>query len=61
MVNNVVVTKKEFSLLVSQFESMNPDGFQKMSEEERKDFFANIMNQLVSRQVLLQVAEKEKN
>lgn len=60
MVNNVPITEKEFLLFVSQFESMNPDGFKEMSEEQKKDFFANIIGQLISRQVLLQVAEKEK-
>ena len=59
MINNVSITKKEFSLLVSQYESMNPDGFKKMSEEERQEAFAKILDQLVSRQVLLQVAQKE--
>ena len=59
MINNVSITKKEFSLLVSQYESMNPDGFKKMSEEERQGAFAKILDQLISRQVLLQVAQKE--
>jgi len=59
MINNVFITKKEFSLMISQYESMSPDGFKKMSEEERKEAFAKILDQLVSRQVLLQVAQKE--
>ena len=59
MINNVSITKKQFSLFVSQYESMNPDEFKKLSDEEQQKALAGILDQLVSRLVLLQVAQKE--
>ncbi|HEX9757840.1 MAG TPA: peptidylprolyl isomerase [Nitrospiria bacterium] len=58
IVNTAKISSKEFDLLASQYESMNPEGFGKMSEIEKKEFFSKILNDLVTKKLLLQKAQE---
>jgi len=57
-VNTTKISKQEFELLASQYESMDPEGFHNMTENEKKAFFSKILNDLLTTELLLQKAQE---
>jgi hypothetical protein len=59
IVNGVPISKQEFDLVVSQFESMDPEGFQGMSPADRQQLFARILDQIIMVRLEIQEAQRQ--